>query len=932
MKKLNIPRKICTALAVVQFVMICLSCHLHAKTITANSASFTDVSNAVASASPGDTVTIPAGTALWTNQLTCLGVSLIGSGTNQTVIVDNIDRLANDQECLILFSSLTNGFARCSNFQITGGNTTENYKGEIVASMDLPARIDNLFFNLPSDKGIIVGGTSNGLIDHCTFVLSNSSAIYANGDGFGDVSWATPVDYGTSNALYIEDCLFTNVVPNSSTAVANDAQSGAREVFRHNIVLNTSFQNHGTESGLRYRSSRSYEIYDNTFVDTQNYDTPIFLRGGTGVIFSNTAVGYYNMCSLNDYRMLQTFGVWGGATGFNPWDDNSPTLYATVIHAGSNNSPNLVASGVNWTPNQWVGYTVNDLNSGLFSIITSNSANVIYTGLGRTYFMSYNTKDTNQIYLAIQSIDQVGLGSGDLLGDIPLTQTPWDQAYNTTTGTASWPHEVSEPLYLWGNTLNGQPGLVSTYYPNIQENLDYYNQTAKPGYTPFTYPHPLAVSTVGGGQAQPGNSLTNGLAAWWPLNEGTGTIANDASGNGNDGTFGGSTPPQWKDGFLYFNGAGYINCGTNNVPMTFPITISYWVNFGSGGGGTVLDRMLWGNEVNWRCDNSDADVPTGNGNFSDLSFGWKYNIADNNWHLVTATVSPNGNGNGTASIYLDSTNVESQTGGSFGATLTGTPTVTLGIMSDRASAPFTGYIADVRIYTNVLSASQIQMLYSNGPVQEATQGSTQGLVAWWKFDEGSGTIAHDSSGNGNDGTLGGSSPPQWNDGALSFNGAGYITCGTNNVPTTFPLTVSYWVNFGPGGGGTVLDRMIWNNEVNWRCNESSAWLPTGDGNYLNSGFGWEYNISDSHWHLITATVSNNGNGTGTASIYLDSTNVESQTGGIPGATSTGTPTISLGIGSDYQSGAFSGQIDDVRIYTNALSPSAIQTLYLNGRQ
>ncbi|HCO94455.1 MAG TPA: hypothetical protein DIU00_10975 [Phycisphaerales bacterium] len=27
------------------------------------------------------------------------------------------------------------------------------------------------------------------------------------------------------------------------------------------------------------------------------------------------------------------------------------------------------------------------------------------------------------------------------------------------------------------------------------------------------------------------------------------------------------------------------------------------------------------------------------------------------------------------------------------------------------------------------------------------------LIGWWRFDEGSGTTAYDSSGNGNDGTL-----------------------------------------------------------------------------------------------------------------------------------------------------------------------------------
>ena len=30
---------------------------------------------------------------------------------------------------------------------------------------------------------------------------------------------------------------------------------------------------------------------------------------------------------------------------------------------------------------------------------------------------------------------------------------------------------------------------------------------------------------------------------------------------------------------------------------------------------------------------------------------------------------------------------------------------------------------------------------------------TEGLVGWWKFDEGSGTVAYDSSGNGNNGNL-----------------------------------------------------------------------------------------------------------------------------------------------------------------------------------
>jgi hypothetical protein len=48
------------------------------------------------------------------------------------------------------------------------------------------------------------------------------------------------------------------------------------------------------------------------------------------------------------------------------------------------------------------------------------------------------------------------------------------------------------------------------------------------------------------------------------------------------------------------------------------------------------------------------------------------------------------------------------------------------------------------------------------------------LVGYWTFDEGSGTIVHDSSGQGNDGTIEGA--PQWVagkiGGAMQFDGDG----------------------------------------------------------------------------------------------------------------------------------------------------------------
>jgi len=45
-----------------------------------------------------------------------------------------------------------------------------------------------------------------------------------------------------------------------------------------------------------------------------------------------------------------------------------------------------------------------------------------------------------------------------------------------------------------------------------------------------------------------------------------------------------------------------------------------------------------------------------------------------------------------------------------------------------------------------------------------TGPASAGLVGWWKFDDGSGTTATDSSSNGNDGTLEGGA--QWVAGQL----------------------------------------------------------------------------------------------------------------------------------------------------------------------
>ncbi len=89
-------------------------------------------------------------------------------------------------------------------------------------------------------------------------------------------------------------------------------------------------------------------------------------------------------------------------------------------------------------------------------------------------------------------------------------------------------------------------------------------------------------------------------------------------------------------------------------------------------------------------------------------------------------------------------------------------------------------------------------------IEERVEPDSTGLVGYWRFDEGSGTTAQDSSGNSNTGSLIGS--PEWLAegvcaGFLRFNGANYVEVA--NSPELevgkegADCAVSFWLCFEP---------------------------------------------------------------------------------------------------------------------------------------
>jgi glycosidase len=199
------------------------------------------------------------------------------------------------------------------------------------------------------------------------------------------------------------------------------------------------------------------------------------------------------------------------------------------------------------------------------------------------------------------------------------------------------------------------------------------------------------------------------------------------------------------------------------------------------------------------------------------------------------------------------------------------------------------------------------------------------LVGWWKLDEESGSIASDSSENGNTGIVelgDGDWTSGMVNGALFFDGESTQVSVTNSpsLNPTNAITIAAWVNAGGWFNNTrILEKGRSDNQYGLLINGPGQleFLLAGvtNGTLLTSP------PSTGAWHHLAATY----NGT-LISLYIDGQSTAHQSASGPLAITTDP----LAIGTRPSGGplfVFYGIIDDVRIYDTALSASQIAQLY-----
>jgi hypothetical protein len=510
-------------LGLVAGAVLTIVAHTNGATINAASPALVNVASAIAQASDGDTVVVPAGTADWTSLLTITkGITLVGAtavtnaGT-QNPTVNDLTIIRDDSPLNTIQSGLIQAkLSPSQSFRLTGftfshgSRTTANSIGVVHlastgSSPHLNMRVDHCHFDHIYGRNIQTDGWVYGVADHNYIVAQgNGQSFYINcatygGYTLGNGAWADFPWFGTNKFFFIEG---NTIVGNGqySTSGAMDAEYGGRWVARRNDLTNAHIGWHGTEGSNR--GCRAVEVYNNSFHWASISMALQQNRSGTSLQHDNTwdvsgTDGSQSRISI--YREMGAVTVdsaYGVAAGINIWDVNDTEGNGTYV---AGHSPYLFASGTaraastqsgqtatfadstkNWASNQWVGYSVTQTNPSAASykkgsFIISNTSTTItyflYTSGDRGPTLLWAAVDTYEIHRVLTAMDQGGRGKGDLIGGSATSPI------NTVTGVPGWPHQVLEPAFSWNN-LNTQTNTLwgfSPVTPTDIEGRDYYN-------------------------------------------------------------------------------------------------------------------------------------------------------------------------------------------------------------------------------------------------------------------------------------------------------------------------------------------------------------------------------------------------------------------------------------------------------------------------
>lgn len=454
---------------IIALLLILIPATSLAAVYNASDCEYANVKSAVALATnAGDIVNVPAGACDWgTSYVTITkAIKLVGAGTSDTTgtrisvqgnpysfgnIRFNTGTTAAEFPFEMTgFRIIGNDAATAKNIvQVTGAGSGWRIHGNYFYRADT-AEPSNAVLNILATSATGQAYNMFGLIDDNIFY---NVKIYmtAGSAATAETSWAAAAQWGTDQATFVENNTFYGSSPVKGSRL--DSWGGSRMVIRYNDWHDTRVEAHAACQAT-VRGARSYELYNNKFAGATSTSGQAFylsLRAGSHVVTKN-----FIGTVTNSYHETGKVGI-----------DNRRAWFDSACTSGFGNADGTSAKSLAYDT-----FDASPAHPGTAEGLNLIPLDGIGIGTGAT---GHQTQDPVYIWnnvsgkICVGGTNKYGICTTD--GDCP----------SSTCST-----QVTTPDLVYRRTdSNNMPYLIVA-------DRDYFEETARPDWTAYTCPHPLA--------------------------------------------------------------------------------------------------------------------------------------------------------------------------------------------------------------------------------------------------------------------------------------------------------------------------------------------------------------------------------------------------------------------------------------------------------